>query len=146
MQPKDKRKSKKVERKQKKPKYKKSFKKIAMMRKKDMEIQERLDVKDVKSRKQDVAGDAKERKKKKKMDGEKERDAKEKSRKTKGRGLAREEGAQDKNKENGSKGSECGGAGNKSCVPSWPSKKRCIPHCTFFRLIRRTDGDGRDDE
>jgi len=36
-----------------------------MMRKKDMEIQERLDVKDVKSRKEDVAGDAKERKKRK---------------------------------------------------------------------------------
>ncbi len=68
MQPKDNRKSKKVERKRKKPKYKKNFKKIAMMRKKDMEIQERLDVKDVKSRKQDVAGDAKERKKRKWME------------------------------------------------------------------------------
>jgi hypothetical protein len=56
-----------------------------MMRKKDMEIQERLDVKDVKSGKQDVAGDAKERKKRKR-DGEKERGAKEKRRKTKGRG------------------------------------------------------------
>jgi hypothetical protein len=44
---------------------KKASKKIAMMRKKDMEIQERLDVQDVKSRKQDVAGDAKERKKRK---------------------------------------------------------------------------------
>ncbi len=59
-------------------------------------------------------------KKEKKMDGENERDAKEKSRKTKGRGLAREEGAQDKNKKNASKGSKCGEAGNKSCVPSWP--------------------------
>jgi hypothetical protein len=39
-----------------------------MMRKKDMEIQERLDVKDVKSRNQDVGGDAKERKQRKGME------------------------------------------------------------------------------
>lgn len=47
---------------------KKASEKIAMMRKKDMEIQERLDVKDVKSGKQDVAGDGKERKKRKGME------------------------------------------------------------------------------
>lgn len=69
MQPKDKRKSKKVERKKKKiQNTKKASEKIAMMRKKDMEIQERLDVKDVKSGKQDVAGDGKERKKRKGME------------------------------------------------------------------------------
>lgn len=113
MQPKDKRKSKK----EKEPKYEKSFRKNSDDEEEGYGIQERLDVKDVK---ESQAGCRRrcEGKKEKKGDGEKERGAKEKSRETKGRGLAREEGAQDKNTENRSEGSECGGGGNKSCVPS----------------------------